>query len=151
MAIVRFDPFRGFESLARRMSSFMEDFDKGLGFNLEFGNFAPRVDIAEDEKNLYIHAELPGLKKEDVKVSINEDRVLTIKGEKKRDEKFEDKSEDKCFIRVERSFGSFVRSFMLPDNIKTENVNAKFENGVLELTLEKVEPEKPKEIPVEIK
>jgi len=144
MALVRFDPFRGFESLTKKMNDFVGDFDKG--FNVEFGSFAPRIDIAEDEKNIYFHAELAGIRKEDVKVSITDNNILMIKGEKKREEKVEDKS----FIRVERNYGSFSRSFELPDNVKSDSISAKYDNGVLNITLEKVEPQKPKEVEVEI-
>jgi HSP20 family protein len=149
MGIVRFDPYRTFGNISKRMGDIMGDFEKG--FSIDYGNFAPRVDIAEDEKNLYFHAELPGVKKEDVKVTINNDNVLLIKGEKKREDKFEEKTEDKYFLKVERSFGTFTRSFSLPENVKTDSINAKYDNGVLNITLEKIEPEKPKEVEVEIK
>lgn len=144
MALVRFDPFRGFESLTKKLNEFAGEFEKG--FNIEFGAFAPKIDIAEDEKNIFFHVELPGIKKEDVKVSLTDGNVLMIKGEKKR----EDKVEDKCYIRVERNYGSFSRSFELPDNVKTDSISAKYDNGVLNLTLEKVEPQKPKEVEVNI-
>jgi len=85
MAIVKFDPFRGFETLARRMNSLMQDFDKG--FNFDFGGFSPKIDISEDEKHFYLQAEVPGISKDDIKVTITEDNVLTIKGEKKREQK----------------------------------------------------------------
>ncbi len=148
MALVRFDPFRGFESITKGMSDFLSEFEKG--FNIEFGDFSPRVDISEDDKNYYITAELPGLTKEDVKVSINDDNYLIIKGEKKREFKTEEKDEDRNYIRVERNYGMFTRSFLLPDNLKNDSINAKFENGVLSITLEKVEPAKPKEVEIKI-
>ncbi|MCX7908948.1 MAG: Hsp20/alpha crystallin family protein [Ignavibacteria bacterium] len=146
MAIVRFDPFRGFETLARRMNQIFEEFERGI--TVSTSDFSPKVDISEDEKNLYITVEVPGVNKEDIKVTINDDNVIVIKGEKKREFKTEDK--ERNFIRVERSYGSFQRSFMLPDNVKKDNVNAKFENGVLTITLEKVEPEPPKQIEIPI-
>lgn len=146
MALVRFDPFRGFESIARKMNDFLGDFEKGV--NIEYGGFAPRCDISEDEKSLTVHVELPGISKEDVKVTINDDNVLIIKGEKKREEKTE--NEDKTYIRVERTFGSFARSFMLPENVKKDSINAKYDNGVLTIKLEKIEPSKPKEIEISV-
>lgn len=144
MTLVRFEPYRGFERLGRKMNTFMDDFEKGFSF--EMGAFSPRVDITEDDNNLFVHAELPGMSKDQVKVSVNEDRLLTIQGEKKKEEKKEDKS----LIRIERNFGSFTRSFSLPENVDVENISAKFENGVLELSLKKIEPPKPKEIEVKI-
>lgn len=146
MAIVRFDPFLGFETLARKMSEMLEDFERGL--TVSTNEFSPRVDISEDEKNLFVTVEIPGVTKDDVKVTINDENVLVIKGEKKREFKTEDK--ERNFIRVERSYGSFQRSFILPDNVKKDNVSAKFDNGVLTITLEKVEPEPPKQIDIPI-
>lgn len=155
MALVRFDPFRGFEGAMKRMSDFFEDAEKGQ-FSFEYGSFSPRIDIIEDKENLNLYAEMPGIKKEDVKVKINDDNVLTITGEKhaykfdsdadedKKDVKDETKVQ-KSFIKSERSFGSFVRRLMLPENIDGDSINAKFSDGVLQITLKKKEPEKPKE------
>ena len=126
----------------------LDEFDKG--FSVQFSGFAPRVDISEDDKNLFIHAELPGMLNDDVKVTINEDNLLTIKVTKQRQDKTEDKSGDKSFIRMERSFGEFTRSFVLSENVDGNSIKAKFENGVLNLTLDKKEPVKPKEIEVSI-
>ncbi len=148
MAVVRFDPFKGFESITRKMGALVDDIEKGV--RLEVGSFSPRVDILEDDGKLVFQAELPGVPKEDVKVTINQDRVLLIKGEKKRDEQVDENSCDKCFLKCERNYGAFARSFMLPDNIAEDSIKAKFENGVLEIALEKKEPEKPKEVNVDI-
>ena len=145
MTLVKFEPYRGFEKLGRRMGRFMEEFDRNA-LKFDSNDFLPRVDITENETNLFVHAELPGMKKEDIKISVNEDRMLTIKGEKKN----EHREEDKNYVRTERAYGSFSRSFILPETIDIESVNAKFENGVLELTLTKKEPEQPKEIEISI-
>lgn len=147
MSIVRFDPLRSFEAIAKRFGELTDEFEKGV--NVEFGGFAPRVDISEDETKVYIHAEMPGLKKENVKVSISDDNVLQIKGEKIREEKTE--NNEKTFIRMERNFGSFSRSFILPENVKTDSIDAKFENGILEIMIDKAEPAKPKEVEIKIK
>lgn len=144
MSLVKFEPFRGFESLARRMNDIFGDLEKGVRF--EIGDFSPRVDIAEDEKNVYLHAELPGIDRENVKISVSEDRVLTLKGEKNREEK----TEGKNYFRVERNYGSFTRAFALPENINVDNVEAKFDKGVLDLTLPKAVPAKPKEVSIPI-
>lgn len=149
MTLVKYNPFRGFDTLAKRMNDLMSDFEKDSFFrDINFGSrsFLPVTDIKEDEKNIYITAEIPGIDKENIKVTINEDNVLQIRGEKKHEEKKESES----YIRMERVFGEFSRSFILPDNVKEDSIKAKFENGVLNITLEKVEPSKPKEIEVSI-
>lgn len=144
MSLVKFQPFPGFDSMVRRMNNMLSEFDRGgslfndTAFN-NSGTLTPRVDISEDKANIYIHAELAGLTKDDVKIAVNEDRMLTISGEKKQEEK----KEDKNYYRVERRYGMFSRSFNLPENVDVTNIAAKFENGVLNLTLPKVEPAKP--------
>ena len=145
MSIVRIDPFRGFDSLARKMNSFVNEFDKGI--NVEYGNFLPKIDISEDENSLFIHAELAGMKKEDVKVSINDDNLISIKGKKEKEFKEEKEGQENkvVYLRMERSFGEFTRSFQLPENVDRESISAKYEDGILNITLKKKEPEKPKE------
>ncbi len=144
MTLVKFDPFRGFEGLNRRMNNFLSDFDKGFSF--ETGGFTPRVDITEDDNSVLVNVELPGLSKEDVKISVNEDKVLTIQGAKKNEEL----AEGMRVVKSERGAGEFTRAFVLPENIDDDSIKAKFVNGVLEISLAKKEPEKPKEINVEI-
>jgi len=146
MTLVRFEPLRTFESMLRRFDELFDDMVRSVPFRFEVSSFSPRVDIVEDENNVYIHAELPGVAKEDVKVTISEDRVLTIRGEKKQERKVETQN----FLRMERLFGSFCRSFALPENVAVAKVDAKFENGILTITLPKVEPSKPKETEIAI-
>ena len=120
------------------------EFESALQQGFELGSYSPRVDIAEDEKNFYLHAELPGLSAEDVKLTIA-DGVLTLRGEKKRESKVEGQN----YHRIERSFGEFVRQFTLPEHL-SDDVQANVENGVLEVTIAKIEPEKPKEREIKI-
>lgn len=148
MGNLRIDPFRGFENLARRMNDFVGEFEKGV--NVEYGGFSPRVDIVEDQQKLMVSVELPGVMKEDVKVTVNDENVLMIKGAKKRAEQANEGQEEMTYIRAERTFGEFLRSFMLPDNIDRDSIAAKYENGILEISLNKKEPEKPKEVEVKI-
>ncbi len=148
MGVVRFDPFRGFEKMNRRMGQIVDDMEKG--YRVEYGSFAPTIDIIEDEKTLRLFAELPGIPKEQVKITVNEDKVLMVKGEKKRCKEETDECKEKSYIRAERSFGEFSRSFQLPENIDTASISAKHDNGVLNITLSKKEPVKPKEVEVNI-
>lgn len=149
MTLVKFNPFEGFDSLVRRMSDWMNEMERSLslGSNGEGTiTLVPRVDISEDNANFYITAELPGIPKEQIKVNISDDGVLTISGEKKQEEK----QEGKNFYRIERRYGMFTRSFTLPENVKRDAINARYENGVLHLTLPKQEPAQPKvtEVPI---
>ena len=146
MAIVKFDPFREISAAMSKMNEFLSDFDKT--FYNDTRAFYPAVDISEDEKNIYLNFELPGLSKDDVQVKVKEDNVLVIKGEKKQETKTEDK--ERNYIRMERHFGEFSRYFTLPDNVNADKIDAKFENGVLSITIEKKEPEKPNEKLIEI-
>lgn len=148
MSAYRLDPLRGLDSLVKKVSMLASDFDKG--FNIEYGSFAPKVDISEDKDKVYIHAELPGIKKDDVKVTISDENVLMIKGEKKNTNRTESNENNKTLIRVERHYGEFSRSFLLPETVMKDSIKAKFEDGVLDVTLEKKEPEKPNEVEVEI-
>ena len=126
MTMIKFDPFRGFDALTKKMNTLVNDLDKG--FNFEMGNFSPRVDIIEDEKQLNFNFELAGVKKEDVKVTINDENVLIVKGQKYRENIDESVNENesenspKYFIKVERNFGEFTRSFVLPDNVNKESI-----------------------------
>jgi HSP20 family protein len=101
--------------------------------------FAPSVDIYEEDGSVVMKAELPGMKKDDISVDIT-DSTITISGEKKGEEKVEDKN----FYRHERFYGSFVRSFDIPTDIKADEVKAKFHNGILEVRLPKTEEAKQK-------
>jgi len=106
-------------------------------------DWAPAVDISEVGDNVEIRAEIPGVSEEDVHVSVTDD-VLTLRGEKK-----QDSSEDRgSFHRVERSYGSFQRTFTLPKDLQTENITATFKNGVLTVSIPKAEKAKPKEIEI---
>jgi len=109
------------------------------------GAWTPAIDVVESKNDYQIKADLPGLTKDKVDVSINDD-VLTIKGEKK-DEK--ETTEDGV-VRKERSYGSFTRSFQLPQNVDAKSIKASYKNGVLELTVPKTEESKPKQIQVSI-
>jgi len=107
--------------------------------------WSPAVDIAEDDKEYIVKAELPGLNKENIKVSV-EGSVLSIAGERK----VEKEEKNKKYHRIERSYGSFTRSFTLPDDASGEKVNAEFKDGVLKVHLPKEEKAKSKSVEVKI-
>ena len=152
MTVYRWEPRRDFEHASRKLRRLFNDFDQAVtngvqnGFHVEMGTFSPRVDISESKENVFVRAELPGMKADEVKITLA-DNILTLRGEKKRSE--ESKTED--YHRIERSHGQFVRQFTLPDNLNEEAIEATFADGVLDITIPKREPEKPKEREIAIK
>lgn len=108
------------------------------------GAFSPAVDIAENETAYLVKAELPGIKREDLKVEVK-DNTLVLAGERK----FEQEVKRENFHRIERSFGNFTRSFVLPNNVDTQKVEAKFEDGVLNVTIPKLPESQPQGIKIQ--
>lgn len=148
MAIVRWDPFRELNTLQHSINRLFDDnlrFLKAPEGTLAQGVGAFPVDIKDTPEAVLVMAELPGFGKEDIKVSFN-DNMLSIKGERAREEKEEGAS----FLRVERSYGSFSRSFSVDVPIKQDEIKARYQDGVLEITLPKKEETVKKEINVEI-
>lgn len=148
MTITRFTPLSDVVALQNRLNSIFHDFARPQsreGESLQSGSFVPAVDIYEDAQKLALTFELPGVKPEAVDVRV-ENNVLTVKGE--RAASAEQKEEN--FRRVERRFGSFVRSFTLPQSVDTEQVTAQSENGVLVIELPKKAAAQPKQIKVSV-
>ncbi len=144
MNVVKCDPFRDLRSLQDEMNRlFSGTFSRGSQDEVLRGAWSPSVDIFENKNEIVLEAELPGMSAEDVNISI-ENNVLTLHGERR----FEKKDESDNFHRVERSYGSFTRSFTLPPTVSSENTNAEFNNGVLRLTLAKREEAKPRRIEI---
>jgi len=146
MQLTKWDPFREMEDSFDRFTKSLSWPRRGRQESMVTGDWAPRVDIAETDKKFSIKAEIPDVKKEDVKVSVD-DGVLTITGERKQ----EKEEKGKKFHRVERFYGSFTRSFTLPENIDETKIEASFKDGMLELNIPKIKSSKPKGLEVEIK
>lgn len=146
MSLVKYHPITGFGSMFNAMNNLMNYSDRQAVYNKKRCGYVPRIDISEDDQHLYFQAEIPGMNKEDVSITVNDENVLTIKGERKRNEE-----ENKTFHRSERYYGEFSRAFYLPDNVNADSIKAEYSAGLLNLEIEKVEPEKPKEIQVSIK
>jgi HSP20 family protein len=146
--LTRWDPFRELEEVHNRLSSVFES-----GFprsrdreqSILTTAWAPLVDISEDDKSYQINVELPDMKREDIKVNV-ENGILTISGERLREEE----QENRKFHRVERAYGSFVRNFTLPQNVDSNKVNATYRDGVLRVSIEKSESARPKAIEVKV-
>ncbi len=149
MAIVRWEPFRDLVSIQDRMNRiFDEAFRGSRGAEEDWalgGAWAPPVDIYEQDGNLVLKAELPGIDPKDVDVRV-ENNVLTLHGERKWDQ--EVRRED-CH-RVERAYGSFSRAFTLPNVVDTASIKAEFKDGVLRVMMPKREEAKPKQIQIQV-
>src|SRR3982750_4581378 len=145
MAIVRYDPFRDLRTLQEEVNrlfstNLTRSFDdEGIGR----GAWAPSVDIYENKDQIVLEAELPGMRREDFDLSI-ENNVITLRGERR----FEKQDDSDNYHRVERSYGSFTRSFTLPQTVTAEGATAEYRNGVLRVTLPKREKTKARRIQV---
>ena len=147
MAIVRWEPFTNLVSAQREFDRLFKDaFTPFMGEGeLSTRTWAPPVDIYETENDIVLKAELPGVEPKDVEVKV-EDNTLYLKGERK----FEKEVKNESYHRVERSYGSFARSFSLPNSISTDKVKAEFKDGLLTLTLPKREEAKPRTVKIDI-
>jgi HSP20 family protein len=150
MAIVRWDPFREVVSLQSRLNSLFQNYgqtDYGRGPNdgeaLTAASFAPPVDIYEDDQKLVLKLEVPGVKQEDLDIQV-EGGTLTVRGERK----FSSEEKEENFHRVEHRYGTFARSFTLPNTVDAENVKATYDAGVLQLELAKKAEAKPRQIKI---
>ena len=146
MQLTKWDPFREMEDVFDRYSRAIGWPRRGTQEVMATGDWAPRVDIAETDNEFTIKAEIPEVNKEDVKVTVDSG-VLTIRGERKQ----EKEEKGKKFHRVERYYGSFTRSFTLPDNVDESKIEASFKDGMLNLQIPKTEAAKPKAIEVKVK
>jgi HSP20 family protein len=145
--ITRWDPFREFSTLQDRMNRlFQQSYNEGSNEALTSSTFAPSVDVYEDEHNVVLKIDVPGIdEKEDLDVRV-ENNTLTVHGERK----FEKEEKEENYRRIERQYGSFTRSFSLPPTVNPESVQANYEKGVLKIKLEKKAEAKPKQIKVNV-
>jgi HSP20 family protein len=143
MAITRWDPFREVLAMQNRLNSLFQDYGRGQdsGEALSAASFAPPVDIYEDEQKLVLKLEVPGVRQEDLDIQV-ENRTLTVRGERK----FDSEEKQENFHRVEHRYGTFARSFTLPNTVDPENVKANYDAGVLTLELPKKPEAKPRQI-----
>jgi len=144
--LARWEPFREFTTLQDRMNRlFRDSFGEGREEALTTSTFAPAVDVYEDEHNITLKIEVPGIDEKDIDVRI-ENHTLTVHGERK----FEKEEKEENYRRVERQYGSFTRSFTLPNTVDPEKVSANYDKGVLKIKLAKKAEAKPKQIKVNV-
>ena len=148
MSIMRWRPTRDIASIREEMNRLFDNFFSSVperGRSLLEGEWAPSLDVAETDEEVIVTAELPGIKQEEVDITIA-DNVLTLKGEKK-EEKEEKK---KNYHRIERTYGSFQRSVSLPTGVQADKAKATYKDGILNITVPKVEESKPKQIKIDV-
>jgi HSP20 family protein len=145
--VTRWDPFREFNTIQERMSRLFRDSygTEGREEALTTTAFAPPVDVYEDEHNVTLKIEVPGIDEKDIDVRI-ENNTLTVHGERK----FEKEEKEENYRRVERQYGSFTRTFTLPSTVDQESVQADYDKGVLKVKLAKKAEAKPKQIKVNV-
>lgn len=146
----RWDPFRELEEMTNRLSNLFgrplsRRFDGGREESLTLPEWEPLVDISEDDKEYLITAELPEVRKEDVKVTV-ENGVLVMRGERK----FEEEEKGKRYHRIERAYGAFERSFTIPDDADPAKVDAEFHDGLLKVHIAKSESSRPRAIDIKV-
>ncbi|MDH4128324.1 MAG: Hsp20/alpha crystallin family protein [Spirochaetota bacterium] len=132
-------------SLREEINSLFNNFFRDSHSNLFDSNFSPSVDVKEDEKAIYVEAELPGMDEKDINIELK-DNVLTLKGEKKE----ETESKDKGEYRLERRYGSFERSFNLPADVLVDKIKASYKKGILKIELPKDETKTSKKLKIKI-
>ena len=148
MAIVRWDPFRDLAGLQERMNRMFDESYRSSRGNEDWGlggAWAPAVDIYEQDGNIVVKAELPGVDPKDVDVRV-ENNTLTLRGERKLDSEVKQDN----YHRVERSYGTFTRSFTLPSVLDQEKIKAEYKDGVLKVIIPKHEQAKPKQISINV-
>src|ERR1700737_2847266 len=143
--LTRWEPFREFSTLQDRMNRFFPDTHGDREEALTTPSFAPAVDVYEDEHNVTLKIEVPGINEKDIDVRI-ENNTLTVHGERK----IEKEEKEENYRRVERQYGSFTRTFNLPPTVDAEKVQADYDKGVLKITLPKKAEAKPKQIKVNV-
>jgi HSP20 family protein len=144
--LTRWEPFREFSTLQDRVNRlFRETQGNSQDESLTSSSFAPAVDVYEDEHNVTLKIEVPGIDEKDIDVRI-EDNTLTVHGERK----IEKEEKEENYRRVERQYGSFTRTFNLPATVDAEKVQADYDKGVLKITLPKKAEAKPKQIKVNV-
>ena len=131
MTFVRFNPVKEFENFNDKIQNIFGEFPNS-GFNYD-NSFRPKADIYSNEQNIYVELEVPGVKKEDLKISLK-DYVLTVSGEKKNQNKDD---RELNYYKSERSFGVFSRNFTLSKEVDQENIQASYENGILRIVVNK--------------
>lgn len=142
--LTHWDPFRGLTSLQDQVNRlFGDSVTRGGASQNDLATWAPAVDIYETENALVVKADLPDIQEKDIDIRVG-NNTLTIRGERK----FQKEVNEDNYLRVERAYGTFTRSFSLPNTVNTEGIHAEYRNGVLTVNMPKREESKPKQIKI---
>ena len=144
-SITRWDTYSGLSGLQEQVNRLFESSFSRRADNSAITTWAPAVDIFETENELVVKADLPDVNEKDIDVRV-ENNMLTVRGERK----FEEKAEKENYLRVERTYGTFSRSFRLPNTVNNETIQADYKNGVLTVTLPKRAESRPKQVKVNV-
>jgi len=143
MTLTKWDPFRDLRGIGRQLDEAFTELSRSGGYEESYGRWTPAVDIFERGDDLVIRAELPGINRDEIEVSVEND-TLTLKGERKNDVEVENGKS----YRVERTYGAFTRRFVLPTTVDPSRIQATHKDGVLELVLPKSEKSKPRRVDI---
>lgn len=146
MSLVKWDPFNELEDMSNRLNRIFQRRPTAAGNAMAMTDWVPTVDVEENEEGYLVKAELPGMKKEDIKVTVD-NGMLSFRGERK----FEKEEKGKKYHRVERSYGTFFRSFSLPEGVDEQKLHAEFKDGLLSVFVPKAPNMKPKAVQVPVK
>ena len=145
-SMTRWEPFRGLSALQEQVNRLFDDsFTGSRSSQAELASWAPAVDIYETENELVVKADLPDMQEKDIDVRV-ENNTLTIRGERK----FSNEVHEDNYLRVERAYGTFTRSFSLPNTVNSEAIHAEYHNGVLSVRMPKREESKPKQVKISV-
>ena len=146
MNMTRWEPFRNLSTLQEQVNRLFDDsFTRSRAGQAELASWAPAVDIYETENEVVVKADLPDVQEKDIDVRV-ENNTLTVRGERK----FSNEVHEDNYLRVERAYGTFTRSFSLPNTVNTESIKAEYKNGVLTVHMPKREETKPKQIKISV-
>ncbi len=142
MTLMRWNPYRELMNVHEQLNRFFEE-PSGQTSDSSYGGWFPAIDLREEEKRFVIEADLPGVKKEDIQIEV-ENNVLTLRGERR----FEHEAKKESFHRIERAYGKFMRSFTLPSRIEASQITASHNGGILEIAIPKAKESLPQKIEI---
>ncbi len=144
MTLMRFSPMRELMTMHDQLNRLFDESSARTGTEVDYGTWSPAVDLREEEDRFILQADMPGMKKDDIEINV-ENSVLTIRGERR----FEQEVKKETYHRIERAYGKFTRSFTLPSRVKADAISASYKDGTLEVIIPKAEESQPKRVAIQ--